>query len=178
MANLIVAMVTLAAIITTTISLMNSALTPHFKLSDAWKQMRTRSEQMVRTEMSTARVSVDSAGTSIEVTVRNDGETPLRAFDKWDLFVSYAPAPSGSGLKVLRLDYTEQETPGTDEWSVPGIYLNAAASEAEIWSPGIVDSGEEFVLRAKVGTPIATSTASVLTLAAQNGVTLSTQLTN
>ena len=178
MANLIVALLTTAGVITAVVTLLHGALAPQGELSDSWKSMRTHSAEMVQTEMSALGISVTSGGQDLELTVRNDGQTPLREFDKWDLIVAYDPSSTSTGLRLVRPSYTEDGPPGADHWTIGGIYLDATGPDAEVFGLGVADPGEEFVVQAKLGVPIGSPSANAVTLAATNGVTVSSQFAN
>lgn len=171
-------MLTLTGIITGAVVLMQGALAPQGELSDAWKTLKANSREMIQTKMSALGVDVTGGGSDIELTIRNDGQTLLRDFDKWDLIVAYDPTTTSSGLRFVSLVYTDQASPASGQWSVPGIYLDASESDSEVFGPGVVDPGEEFVVRAKIGIPIGTPSTNTLLLAVANGVTLSAQFNN
>ncbi len=140
--------------------------------------MSRRTGDVFRTEITSLGVSVTGAGTDVELTVRNSGQAPLRGFDKWDLILAYDPVGASTGLKLVRLVYTDDASPGDDQWNLQGIYMDASESEPEVFGPGIVDSGEEFVLKARLSASVATATTNSLTLAVATGVTLGAQFTN
>ena len=89
MTNLIVGVITLAGIIAGTMALMLGALGPQLDVADAVKFVRDESGAVSGTEMSAVLVDVTDGGSRISLTVRNDGETPLRVTEAWDLILAY-----------------------------------------------------------------------------------------
>ncbi len=133
--------------------------------------------EIARTELNSLTVSVISAGATVDWTVGNIGQTQLRVFEDWDVVIVYQDSAS-AGLQVSRLSYTTNVTPAAGEWTVTGIYLDAGTLTAEVFNPGIVDPGEEFIIRAQLSPSIATPTDNTVTLAVENGVTVTAQFTN
>ena len=178
MTNLIVGVITLAGIITGTMALMLGALGPQLDVADAVKFVRDESGSVSGTEMSAVLVDVTDGGSRISLTVRNDGETPLRVTEAWDLILAYDSSPSSTGLEIVHLTFTESASLNNDEWLVEGIYVDASESEAEEFGKDIFDSGEELVINAKLTISISTPSTNSLALSTSSGVTLSAQFTN
>ena len=125
--------------------------------------------------MSSLGTSVLAFGTEVEATVRNDGQTPLRGFSRWDLLMTYE---SATGRQIQRFAYTPSSTPATGEWTVEGIYKDAAASTEETFQPGIVNTGEELIIKAALSPAILSPSDNSLVLAVENGVALTVAFTN
>ncbi len=123
-------------------------------------------------------VDVTNGGAEFSLTVRNDGETSLRVTGDWDLILAYDSSPGSTGLKIIRLTFTESVSLDNDEWLVKGIYLDASESEAEVFGEDIFDSGEELVINARLATSISTPSTNSLALSTDSGVTMSAQFTN
>ncbi len=178
MTNLIVGLLTLAGIIAGTVALAQGALGPQLDVADAVKFVREESGHAAGTEMSAILVNVTDGGTGISLTVRNDGETPLRVTEDWVLILAYDSSASSTGLEIVHLTYTESASLNNDEWLVEGIYLDASESEAEEFGKDIFDAGEELVIDAKLATAISTPSTNSLALSTDSGVTMSAQFTN
>ena len=178
MTNLIVGLLTMAGIIAGTAALMQGALGPQVDVADAVKFVREASGPAAGTEMSAILVDVTDGGLGISLTVRNDGETPLRVTKDWDLILAYDSSPGSTGLEVLHLTYTTSASLNNDEWLVEGIYLDASESEAEEFGRDILDSSEEMIINAKLATAISTPSTNSLALSTDSGVTMSAQFTN
>lgn len=175
MANLFVAVITVALILAAMAGLVQSSVVPQGVAANSLKTMRDRTGEIARTAMASLGVTVLAGGSEVELTVRNDGQTPLRAFSAWDLLISYE---AGAGLQIQRLTYTSDAAPSSGEWTVTGIYSDASAMVAEVFQPGIVNTGEEFVIKAVLDPAISSPSDNSLVLAVDNGVALTVTFTN
>jgi len=174
-ANLFVAVITVAILLTAMSGLAQSSVATQSAASDSLKMARDHTGEIARTAMFSLGTSVLGSSTEVEATARNDGQTPLRGFSKWDLLMTYE---SATGLQIQRLAYTTESTPASGEWTVKGIYKDAAASTAEAFQPGIVNTGEEFIVKAKLSPAISSPSDNSLVLVADNGVALTVAFTN
>ena len=175
MANLFVAVVTVAVMLAAMSGLAQSAVGQQGAASDSLKAARDQTGEISRTAMSSLGTSVLEAGSEVEVSVSNDGQTPLREFSEWDLLMTYEAA---DGLQIQRLAYTTDSSPSSGEWTVKGIYKDAATATEEAFQPGIVNTGEEFIITATVNPAIASPSDNSIVLAVNNGVALTIAFTN
>lgn len=150
---------------------------PQAQIGETVKESSDLYGEIARTELTSLSVSVISAGATVDWSVGNTGQTQFREFADWDVVITYQDA-AGSGLQVQYLTYTTSATPAAGEWTVTGIYRDAGTLTAEVFNPGIVDPGEEFIIRAELSPSIATPTTNTVTLAVENGVTVSAQFSN
>ena len=157
--------------------LWQGALGPQSTLSNSFRDLKDRSGEAARTEMASLGVNVLDAGATVEFSVRNDGQTSLRGWELWDLFITYQDSP-GSGLQVKRPTYTSEATPAAGEWTVQGIYETAATLDPEFHEPGIVNPSEEIILIASVSPVIAAGTSNAITLAVANGTVVEDTFAN
>ena len=118
-----------------------------------------------------------TSNTRLDFTLQNSGQSQLRRVSDWDVIVWYAGA-TGSGLEIRRLPYTTSPTPSAGEWTLTGIYEDAGTSDPEVYQPGIVNPGEEFIVRAELGPAVATSSSNTVTLAVEQGVAVTEIFTN
>jgi hypothetical protein len=164
----------LAALIILTVVLYGAVTVIHDYLSaqdaimTSWREMEERLGERARTDISPLGAETQSAGAIVEVILRNEGDTKLADFDQWDVIVQYYRA-SGQYL-INWLPYTEVESPGDNEWTVAGIYLSASEATPEVYEPGILNPGEEMVIRMKVKPPVGPATTNLATIATPNGV--------
>ena len=177
MSSLIVALVSVMVILAAMAGLVTGFTGTQAQLGESVKQSAELYGDIKRTELGSIAVSVLSAGARVDWSVRNEGQTELREFDKWDLLVVYQDSPS-AGLQVQRLTYTTNGTPSDGEWTVSGIYQDATLLVDEVFDPGIVNPGEEFIVRSQLDPAISTPTTNSLTLAVSNGVKASAQFAN
>ncbi|MEX0762839.1 MAG: hypothetical protein WD208_00670 [Dehalococcoidia bacterium] len=177
MATLIVALVAVAVILAGMAGLAHSSIGPQATLSDSFREMRERTGQAARTGMSSLGVTVQAGGSTVDWSVMNDGQARLHSFESWDLFMVYQDAPGG-GLQIQRLAYTDATSPAAGEWTVEGIYRDVSTLTGEVYEPGIVNPGEELIVRAVVSPAVATPTDNSILLAVTSGVTVTAQFSN
>ena len=146
-----------------------SALSALGNLSDAWKQMEARSSEISRTEF--ASVSTSHNPPNVDVTVSNTGKLPLHSFADWDVVAEYYET-DGTYHQVW-LPYTTAAVPGENQWTVTGVYLDAGASIPEVFQPGILDPGEEMVIRVNMTPAADTAVTNQVIIGTPNGISLS-----
>ncbi len=159
------------------VGLVNGFTGPQAQIGETVKRSSGLYGEITRTELSSLTVSVISAGATVDWSVGNIGQTQLRVFTDWDVVIVYQDS-AGAGLQVQYLTYTTNASPSAGEWTVTGVYRDAGTLTAEVFNPGIVDPGEEFIIRAQLSPSIATPTTNSVTLAVENGVTVSDQFVN
>ncbi len=173
MANLVVSLIMVAVILTVTTLVAQSSLRPQVELTDSWKAMRIRTREAAATTMKSQGVAVQDSGADVQFTVLNTGQTPLRDAASWDLFVAYHETAGNADIRLARLAYTESADPAAGEWTLEGIYLDAASGDQEVFNTGIVDPGEAMLITARLSPVIGASTDNSISLAVTSGVTLS-----
>ena len=115
-------------------------------------------------------VTLSYASPQVDVVLRNTGRVGLRDFPSWDVWVDYYEADGTHHTE--RLSYTSAATPAADQWSVEGIYLDAASGKGEAWQPGIVDPGEEVKLLLRLDPAAADPQSNETIVGLPNGVTV------
>ncbi len=173
MANLVVSLIMVAVILTVTTLVAHSSLEPQGTLTDSWKAMRSRTREAASTAMESQGVAVQDSGAEVQLTVLNTGQTPLRDASSWDLFIAYHQTAGNADIRLARLAYTESTDPAAGEWTLEGIYLDAASGDQEVFNTGIVDPGEAMLITARLSPVIGASTDNSISLAVTSGVTLS-----
>ena len=63
---------------------------------------------------------------------------------------------------------------GNNQWTVKGIYTDAAASQPEVFEPGIFNPGEELVVQLQLLPTIGMTTTNMIIIGTANGVTVPT----
>ncbi len=140
------------------------------KILMATQERDARNEARARTALSVVGVETQSAGTIIEITLRNGGTTKLADFDQWDVVLQYYTA---AGVYVTDwFPYVAGPVPGDNQWTVADIYTNAAEAIPEVYEPGILNPAEELVIRIKVSPAVGADTTNLATIAVANGVSL------
>jgi hypothetical protein len=178
MTNLIVAMILIAGIFMAAVLLSLSSIGPQAEVSEAMKKIEQTTGEMSRTEIETVTINVTGAGDDVELTVRNNGQQSLHVGEEWDVIIAYDNSSTSTGLRVVHLGFTDAASPGSDEWVIEGIYLDAANSEAELFGRDVLDTGEEMVINAKLASAISDSSTNTVAFATPNGVGVTAQFTN
>lgn len=168
MDSILVSVVSLALIIVSSVTMTCYTMQSTNSLSDSWKQMEERSHNISRTDI-TVEPPDDYTGGVIDLTVINEGQISLSEFPRWDVIVQY------TGGNVTYLTYTDSYPPGDDEWTVYGIYLYGGG--AEVFDPGILDSGEQMVLSIVINPEPEIDETCRITVSTPNGVKAQTQVT-
>lgn len=126
-----------------------------------------RNESIMRTEI----IPLDANMTSnnvLEITVENSGQTKLSDYDKWDVIVQYY---DGDGeYHITWLPFTEG-TPGDNEWEIAWIRING---EAEVFEPGVLNPGEQMLIKAQLNPAAGAGTTNMAVIATPSGITAST----
>ena len=176
MANLIVALFAVMIILAAMTGYATSTVNSQDKITVSVKAIRDKAGDISRTNVSSLGTSVIS-NSRLDFTVLNDGQSQLRQITDWDVIVWYEGA-SGAGLQIEWLTYTTSATPSAGEWTLTGIYEDAGSSDPEVYQPGIVNPGEEFIIWAELGPAVAASSTNTVSLAVEQGVTVTAVFTN
>jgi len=173
METAITALIVISILILSMLGLSERSLLAQATISEASRQMQERVGEMSRTNLSPIAARTLSAD-SVEVTVRNTGNTRLADFNLWDVIVEY---DAGGGAWQRGWFIYTAAAPLSNQWTVAGIYVNAALLTPEAFERNIFDPGEEMVIRVKVSPPMGSGTTNQVTLATPNGIRASTIFT-
>lgn len=165
---IVIIFLVLFAILTLSSALMDMQV----NMQAAWQEMDERIQEQARTILTVAGVRTEG-GTRVELTLRNTGSVKLADFDHWDVIVQYADdaTPSGAHLAWLPRSTTVL---GDNEWTIEGIYADAALDAAEVFEPGIFNAGEEAVLVMQLAPAIQSGSYVQAVVATSNGSTMAT----
>ncbi len=164
MESALISLVSVALVIIATVTMMMSALVSTSTITDSWKQMEQRAEDIRRTEITTVPPE-NYAGGTIDLMVRNEGQTNLGDFSHWDIIAQYQAGG------IYYIDYTDNATPGNNEWTVEGLYLSDNTSLPELFDFNILNPGETAKLYIKLNPEIGAGTNGKITAVTSNGVT-------
>ena len=162
--GLIVITVLLLAILT----LSHSFLSSQDAILESWREMEERLGERARTDISPLEATTNPLGDVVEVTLKNEGDTKLADFERWDVILQYANG------NVQWYPYGA----GRNKWG-ESIYLDASEGTGEIFDKYILNPEEEIVIQ--VWLPL-TDTVPVgthwATIATANGISASTFFTH
>lgn len=168
METVIVSVVCIALILFGAVSLAHSALLAADTVGTSWREMESSAGERARTELSLLDTSSEEQGAVLEVTLENEGSTRLSGFPGWDVVIQYYD--SDGDYHIQWLPYSASE-PGANQWTVSGIFMEAPKTP-EIFEPGILNPGEEVVIRARVSPPVEEQ-ETMMVVSTPNGVVTS-----
>lgn len=160
-------LISMALILIGTLGMTQGMLSSVDTASSSWQQAEERMGNIRRTEINQVSISIQNGGTLLEVTLGNQGEVALRDFKRWDVVVQYYATDNNYYIK--RVPYTN-DTPGDDQWTVTGIFMDAQASTSELFEPGILNPDEEAVVQIKLSPGIKVGLTNLVSIATPNGV--------
>ena len=166
MSNAIVALVVIALMLVASLTWSQAAFTSLDSASQSFQQTTKTTQEVARTDIEI--VNVQKQGGFVEVSVLNSGKVHLAQFVDWDVLVQYYDATGD--YHVSQLSYTENSTPGDNQWAVVNIYTDASLEQEEVFEPGILDPGEVVLLRLNLTPSLGTGTTNLVTVSSANGV--------
>ena len=154
----------LISLVSVALVMMMSAFSSASMVADSWKQMEQQAENIRRTEI-TAVPPENYGGGIINLMVRNDGQTNLDDFRHWDIIAQYQAG------NIYYVAYTDNASPGSNEWTVEGIYLSDNTSISEVFDHNILNPGETVKLYINLDPEIGAGENGRITASTPNGVT-------
>ena len=146
METAIVSVLCIALIVMGGMTMSQGFMTSIDKTAGGLGEISNRNESIMRTDIETVEAFQPSS-TILDVTLRNNGQTKLASFDKWDFIVQYTDL---TGIyHVVWLPYSGSGL-ADNQWVVEGIYLDAASRAPEVFEPGIFNPAEEMIVQAKL----------------------------
>jgi hypothetical protein len=107
----------------------------------------------------------------VDVTLKNSGQTKLADYNKWDVIVQYTDI---NAIKQVRWIPYSSSSPGNNQWTVKGIYLDAGSLTPEVYDIGILNPGEEIVLETKLDPAVHDGSKNVISANTPNGISVTT----
>jgi hypothetical protein len=136
-------------------------------------EISERDQNIMRTNISILTAS-QSANNTLEVQLKNIGQTKLAAYEKWDIIVHVTDA--GGISQVTWLPYDANGL-NNNEWQLKGIYINAATRTPEVFDPGLLNPDEEMVIDCQLDPPVGPNTINLVSISTPNGITISKTFT-
>lgn len=136
--------------------------------AESWREMEERQGEWNRTSILpvSAETETDLVGSTITITISNDGDTKLTNFEQWDVIVQYDSTGNGDYDVMEWLSCGNE--PLYNEWRVSEILPDA-------FDPDILNPGEEIAIKLRVSPPVTITGTAII--ATPNGVTASTVFT-
>lgn len=162
MESALISLVSIALIIIATVTMTMSSFFSASTVADSWKQMEQQAGSIRRTKI-VAVPPENYAGGSVNLTVRNEGQTNLDNFPHWDVIAQY----QAGGIYYIA--YTADYPPGSNEWAVEGIYQSD--NSTEVFDPNILNPGEKMKVVVNLDPEIDEGETGRITASTPNGVT-------
>jgi len=169
METALVSLVCIAVLIVGMVTVTFNAFQAATTVSDSLREMEQQAGEIRRTEITLLPPTGKYGGGNMELRVRNDGQINLAQFSRWDVIAQY---PVSGGAEYLDyLEYTEANPPGSNQWTVEGIYI-ITSSDPEVYDPNVLNPGEmmQIILNLDPGMDAKGLVARV-TVSTPNGVT-------
>ena len=172
MENVLIAFIIIFILVFAGLTLSEAMIASQDVLQASFQEMEARLDEQTRTNLTPVDATTFTDST-VNVTFRNTGSTRLSDFDQWDVIVQYYDNSEPADYHIGWLSYTSS-APFGSEWSVEGLYMNAAEETPEAFEPQILDPGEEIVLSLNVVPPVGPGQAIRAAVSLPNGVGAST----
>lgn len=168
MDSALASIILITALLFGVLTLSETYFTTQDILLAATQEMTARTQEQMQTALTLVGTTTKNAGANVELTFRNTGSAKIADFEDWDVIVQYDTV---QGVYLVKwLPYEANTSPGDNKWSVGGIYLTAATLTPEVYEPGILNPGEELVVRLKLFPIVGVKTTNFATIAVANGV--------
>ncbi len=164
METTLISLVSVALIIVAAVTMMMTSLQSASTVTDAWRQMEQRAISIRRTEIVAVPPGSYSGG-SVNLTVRNEGQVNLGNFPDWDVIAQYQTG----GISYIT--YTDNASPGNNQWIVEKIYLTDNVSINEVFDPNILNPGETMKVVINLDPEIGAGETGRITVSTPNGIT-------
>jgi hypothetical protein len=139
------------------------------QLGVSLQEMEARLDERAATSLAAVDAWLTDDKAVAALVFRNTGTARLADFDRWDLMVDYYDDQEEPALHGAWLPYTSG-VPLDGEWTVEGLYLDAAAGQPEAFEPGIFNPGEEMLVHVRLDPEIGLGQALQASLATQSGI--------
>lgn len=173
METIIVSIVCIALIFVGGMTMSRNYLASVDITSQQLQHVMARDQDILRTNISAVGASV-SGGNVVSATFHNAGQIKLADFEHWDVILEYEDNTGASHVNWL--PYTAG-APGNNEWTVSEIDIGGQPGGSELFDIGILDPGEDIVIRAKVSPGIGPYTNVQMVVSTPNGVSTLLQFT-
>lgn len=164
MESALISIVTIALVIITAITMTMKTFTSASLLSDSWREMEERAEEIRRTDIA-AVPPENYGGGVIDILVINEGQTSLESFSQWDIIARYQTG------QISYIDYTDNTTPQNNQWTLEGLYLSDNTSRSEIFDLNILNPGETAKLKINLDPDLSIGEYGQIIVSTSNGIT-------
>ncbi|MBI4304210.1 MAG: hypothetical protein HY665_07755 [Chloroflexi bacterium] len=167
MENALIALISIAMIVTGALTITKSSFSSMDALSESWKGMQARTSEIARTSIEGTTSNFVNPS-YMDVSVQNNGSVSLRDFASWDIVVRYTS--EGNTYHIVWLPYTDNATPGANQWTVKEMLYG---SGTEVFEPGILNPQEVVVVRMNLSPRPKPNVVQYMAISTPNGVATS-----
>ena len=167
MGKAVFSIIALGLFVFATMAISQNLLASFDTVTSEFVGLSARTEDVARTDIEPVSTAVLPGRQIVEITLRNTGESKISDFESWDVTVQY-------------YDYLDEYhttwltwvdgTPGDNQWSVKGIYIDAADETPELMETGVLNPGEEIIIRAKLSPKVHLSANNLAIVSTADGV--------
>jgi archaellum component FlaF (FlaF/FlaG flagellin family) len=166
----ITALIIVTLVLFCALTLGQSFVATQSQIVETSRAVQAAALERSRTDLAITGARTDASGDVVEITVRNTGQVRLADYALWDVIIDYTV---DAAYRTQWFPYVSAVEPGQNQWTVAGIYRDAAHTLPETFDPGILNPGEEMVLRVRVAPAVAVGSSNLATVAAPNGISSS-----
>jgi len=159
MENAITTILLIGLLLFGAMTVSSSSMNAIDEVADSWRIMEQHDRNTRLTSITVASCLTETGGATLEVSIRNNGNSAVADFDYWDVIVRYS---SGQTRWLSKTD----ATPG---WSLNGITL-ASNGGSEVIDPGILNPGEAALLIVRLDPAVVEETDNWLIFSTPNGI--------
>ena len=138
-------LISLALFVVAFLTLGREMIATYDGVTASWTTLRNLSSEKANTRLTGPTGLSVSPTSTVEIILLHEGIVPIWRFKDWNVIFEVQQA---SGFEVLYLTYTENASPGANQWTDKGIYINASALTAEITDIGTLNPNEEIIVLA------------------------------
>lgn len=166
METAIVSIICVVLIIVGGMTMSSSFLSSVDNTTTSLNSITMRDHEIIRTNISISNVNSDVPN-RMEVIVDNAGQVKFADFSKWDVIIQYYDDSWAYHTKWLPYVHG---TPGVNEWTVTGIYIDAIELTPEVYEPNIFNPTEQLVIEIALSPALGSETTNQVTISTPNGV--------
>jgi hypothetical protein len=148
--------------------LSRSSINAYDSLSQRVKEVEARTGEQARTRLTITSATLDGAGDTLTVQVRNDGQTRVAAWSAVDVIVTYYTAPT---TRTNQWSSYTSGTPAAGEWTVASLSPDA-------FEPGLLNAGETATLTIELNQAAAAGMTNTVVITTEGGVSISAPFTS
>jgi archaellum component FlaF (FlaF/FlaG flagellin family) len=144
-----------------------SSLGIYDDLSHSLKEMESRIGEQSRTRTSIVSATLDPNGHTLNVSLRNEGQTRLTEYAQFDVIAEYT---SASGATSAWLPYVAGIA-SANTWTMVSI-------SGDSFEPGLLNPGETAAIQIELSPDVAPASTNRIVIVSETGIAVSAPFTN